>query len=239
MAARAGIQAALASVSHSNPSSSSVTPKDTAIPASASNEWAKNLDDKERLFVEGYLQTLNKLRAAEYAGFTFESARKHAYTIFNRPHVREAIEHLLRTRNGVTKAWLIDKLVAIIDTDLADVSDWDESGRADSIRAVLARVQKSGASRPIGRRGGLQTIGVSFYGPLRAVAGHRCSAAVTPRLKREPDGQSVACPPPNPLRDVRRDRRIARRDRPRVFDRDCVVSSGKYRCEQRGNPARI
>jgi phage terminase small subunit len=42
--------------------------------------------------------------------------------------VREAIEHLLRTRTGVTKSWLVDKLVAIIDTDLADVSDWDESG---------------------------------------------------------------------------------------------------------------
>jgi hypothetical protein len=40
--------------------------------------------------------------------------------------VREAIEYLLRTRNGVTKTWLVDKLVAIIDTDLADVSDWDE-----------------------------------------------------------------------------------------------------------------
>ena len=42
--------------------------------------------------------------------------------------MREAIEHLLRTRTGVTKTWLIDKLVAIIDTDLADVSEWDEDG---------------------------------------------------------------------------------------------------------------
>jgi hypothetical protein len=48
--------------------------------------------------------------------------------IFKRPHVREAIEHLLRTCTGVTRTWLIDKLVAIIDTDLADVADWDESG---------------------------------------------------------------------------------------------------------------
>jgi hypothetical protein len=39
--------------------------------------------------------------------------------------VREAIEHLLRTRTGVTKSWLVDKPVAIIDTDLADVSEWD------------------------------------------------------------------------------------------------------------------
>ena len=58
-----------------------MNPKDTAIPAVASDEWAKKLDDKERLFVEGYLQTLNKKRAVEYAGYTEESARKYAYTI--------------------------------------------------------------------------------------------------------------------------------------------------------------
>jgi hypothetical protein len=105
-----------------------VNPKDTAIPASASEEWAKNLDDKERLFVEGYLQTLNKRQAAEYAGYSHETAKRWAYEIFKRPHVREAIKHLLRTRTGVTKTRLIDKLVAIIDTNLADVCEWDEDG---------------------------------------------------------------------------------------------------------------
>jgi Terminase small subunit len=80
-----------------------VNPIDTAIPAGASEEWAKKLDDKERLFVEGYLQTLNKRQAAEYAGWSTESAKRHAYRLFNRPHVREAIEHLLRTRAGITK----------------------------------------------------------------------------------------------------------------------------------------
>jgi hypothetical protein len=53
-----------------------------------------------------------------------ETARRHAYAIFNRRHVREAIEHLMRTRTSVTKTWLVDKLVAIIDTDLADVSEF-------------------------------------------------------------------------------------------------------------------
>jgi Terminase small subunit len=92
------------------------------------DDWAKNLDDKERLFVEGYLQTLNKREAARLAGYTELSAARYAHEIFRRPHVREAIEVLLRTRNGVTKTWLIDKLVAIIDTNLADVSEWDEDG---------------------------------------------------------------------------------------------------------------
>jgi hypothetical protein len=58
-----------------------VTPKDTAIPAGASAEWAKNLDDKERVFVEGYLQTLNKRQAAE-SGYTHETAKRFAYEIF-------------------------------------------------------------------------------------------------------------------------------------------------------------
>ena len=105
-----------------------MNPKDTAVRAGAPDEWAKNLDDKERLFVEGYLQTLNKRQAAEYAGYSDASAKRYAYEIFRRAHVREAIEHLLRTRSGVTKTWLVDKLVAIIDTDLADVSDWDLDG---------------------------------------------------------------------------------------------------------------
>jgi len=63
-----------------------VTPKDTAIPASTSEEWAKNLDDKERFFVEGYLQTLNKRSVAKYAGYSSESAKRHAHEIFRRAH---------------------------------------------------------------------------------------------------------------------------------------------------------
>jgi phage terminase small subunit len=102
-----------------------VNPKDTAVPAGASEEWAKGLDDKERLFVEGYLRTLNKRQAAEYAGWSHESARRHAYSIFNRPHVREAIELLLQTRTGVTKTWIIDQLVELAQTKATDLYEWD------------------------------------------------------------------------------------------------------------------
>jgi phage terminase small subunit len=150
-----------------------VKPKDTAIPAGASDEWAKNLDDKERLFVEGYLQTLNKLRAAEYADYTFESARKHAYHIFNRPHVREAIEHLLRTRSGVTKAWLVDKLVAIVGTDLADVADWDGHGNiVFKASCNLTDEQKVAVSEIVQERTKLgSTLKVKLYDKLAAM-GH-------------------------------------------------------------------
>jgi hypothetical protein len=103
-----------------------VNPKDTAVRGSVSDECAKNLDDKERLFVEGYLQTLNKRQAARYAGYTDESVARYAYDIFNRPHVREAIELCLRNRTGVTKPWIVDKLAAII--NLADVGSWDADG---------------------------------------------------------------------------------------------------------------
>jgi phage terminase small subunit len=149
-----------------------VNPKDTAIPAGATDEWAKNLDDKERLFVEGYLQTLNKRQAAEYAGYTLESARKHAYTIFNRSHVREAIEHLLRTRTGVTKTWLVDKLVAIIDTDLADVADWDESGGLIfKASGELTAEQKVAVSEIVEERTKLgKTLKVRLYDKLSAMA---------------------------------------------------------------------
>ena len=102
-----------------------MNPKDTAVPAGASEEWAKGLDDKERLFVEGYVSTLNKRQAAEYAGWSHESARRHAYSIFNRPHVREAIELLLQTRTGVTKAWIVDQLVELAQTKATDLYEWD------------------------------------------------------------------------------------------------------------------
>jgi phage terminase small subunit len=99
-----------------------VNPKDTTV--LAADDWAKQLNDKERLFVEGYLQTLNKREAAEYAGYSRESARRWAYDIFNRPHVREAIELLLQARAGVTKAWMVDQLVELARTKVTDLYEW-------------------------------------------------------------------------------------------------------------------
>src|SRR5262245_54467060 len=89
----AGVLAGSAPIFPSNLSGTCGTPKDTAIPAVASDEWAKKLDDKERRFVEGYLQTLNKREAALYAGWSESTAKRWAYEIFKRPHVREAIEY--------------------------------------------------------------------------------------------------------------------------------------------------
>jgi phage terminase small subunit len=132
-------------VDSSDLSGASVNPKDTAIPADATDEWAKKLSDKERLFVEGYLQTLNKREAAKYAGYTQATANRRAFDVFNRPHVREAIEQLLQTRAGVTKAWIIDQLVEIAQTKATDICEWNEIGlrlknfdeiEADKIGAV-------------------------------------------------------------------------------------------------------
>jgi Terminase small subunit len=115
-------------VDASNLSGSGVNPKDTTIPAGASDECAKKLSNKERLFVEGYLQTLNKRQAAEYAGYTKAPANRRPFDVFNRPHVREAIELLLQTRAGVTKAWIIDQLVEIAQTKATDIYEWNEIG---------------------------------------------------------------------------------------------------------------
>jgi phage terminase small subunit len=146
----------------------------TAIPAGASDEWAKELDDKERLFVEGYLQTLNKRQAAKHAGYSKATAKRFAYEIFKRPHVREAIEIevLLRTRTGVTKAWLIDKLVAIIDTDLADVSTWDDDGNlVFKTSANLTAEQKVAVSEIIQERTKLgTTLKIKLYDKLSAMS---------------------------------------------------------------------
>ena len=149
-----------------------MNPKDTKPPSGG--DWAKNLDDKERLFIEGYLQTLNKRQAAEYAGYSHETAKRWAYETFKRPHVREAIEHLLRTRIGFTKAWLIDKLVATIDTDLADVSDWNEDGDlVFKTSGELTAEQKVAVSEIAQERGrdGARTFKIRLYDKLAAM-GH-------------------------------------------------------------------
>jgi phage terminase small subunit len=87
--------------------------------------------------------------------------------------VREAIEDLLRTRTGVTKAWLIDKLVAIIDTDLADVSDWDLDG--DLVfkgSADLTPEQKVAVAEVVQERArdGGRTLKLKLYDKLSAMA---------------------------------------------------------------------
>jgi phage terminase small subunit len=119
------------------------------------------------------LQTLNKRLAAEYVGYTESTAKRFAFEIFKRPHVREAIEHLLRTRTGVTKAWLIDKLVAIIDTDLADVSEWNEVGElVFKTSADLTPEQKVAVSEIIQERTKLgSTLKIRLYDKLSAM-GH-------------------------------------------------------------------
>jgi hypothetical protein len=88
--------------------------------------------------------------------------------------VREAIEHLLRTRTGVTKTWLIDKLVAIIDTDLADVCEWDEDGElVFKTSGELTAEQKVAVSEIAQERGrdGARTFKIRLYDKLAAM-GH-------------------------------------------------------------------
>jgi hypothetical protein len=92
--------------------------------------------------------------------------------------VREAIEDLLRTGTGVTKAWLVDKLVAIIDTDLAEVSNWDESGdpifKASADLTPEQKVAVSEIAKERTREG--STLKIKLYGKLSAVGAPRQAA---------------------------------------------------------------
>jgi hypothetical protein len=122
-------------------------------------------------------------QAAEYAGYTRSSQLRWAYEVFKKPKVREAIEHLLHTRAGVTKTWLVDKLVAIIDTDLADVSEWDKGGElVFKASSELTDEQKVAVSEVAQERGrdGARTLKIKLYDKLaaqvapRQVAQHAC-----------------------------------------------------------------
>jgi phage terminase small subunit len=149
-----------------------VNPKDTAIRASANPDWANGISDKERLFVEGYLQTLNKCHAAEYAGYTHQTASRYAYEIYNRPHVKAAIEKLLDARTGVRKEWLCDKLAAIINTDISDLCEWDDEGNVRFKGCHdLGSIEKFAIQEIVQERGkGNKSIRLRTYDKLAAMA---------------------------------------------------------------------
>lgn len=56
------------------------------------------LNVREQLFVREYLIDLNATQAAIRAGYSPKSAPKHSYLVFNRPHVKAAIEAAMAAR---------------------------------------------------------------------------------------------------------------------------------------------
>lgn len=62
------------------------------------------LSDRERRFVDSYLKTWNKTRAAMEAGYSAKTAGSVGFEIYNRPHVKEAIKERMEDHMGTDEA---------------------------------------------------------------------------------------------------------------------------------------
>jgi phage terminase small subunit len=131
--------------------------------------WAKDLTNRERVFVEEYLVDLNASQAFIRAGLdkhnSADSKRKRASEMLAKPAVCEAIEHLLQAR-GVTRTWVIDQLARIAHCNLSrfftfdgESITWKPHSELDpEDLAMLAEV-----SETVDAKSGIRIIGFKFH----------------------------------------------------------------------------
>ena len=86
-------------------------------------DWAANLTDKQRAFVEEYMVDLNGTQAAVRAGYSEDSARSIASENLSKPYIAEAVDKLLGERPGITRARIVDELARIGFAEDADPKD--------------------------------------------------------------------------------------------------------------------
>jgi phage terminase small subunit len=95
-------------------------------------EWAEELSDKERRFVEAYVISLNGKEAAIAAGMgrNPKSASEMASKLRKKPRVAEAISKLMNQRSGMAGVSVVNEIAAIAYSRITDYLKLDENGRA-------------------------------------------------------------------------------------------------------------
>lgn len=139
----------------------------------------KKLDQREQRFVEEYLVDLDPKRAALNAGYSKTTAASKAYQWVSngkvKPHVFDAVREAQAARSeqtGIDAAWVLNRLAAEADADLADLYDED------------------GALRPvhewpdIWRKGLVAGLDVEEIRADGAVIGHVRKLKLSDRIKR-------------------------------------------------------
>lgn len=84
------------------------------------DEEIKLPNKKEQAFIDSFVTCLNKCRAAVDAGYSESTARQRGYEIYNRPHVKTAIEIKLKQRTITADETI--KLVS--DMSQSDLSEY-------------------------------------------------------------------------------------------------------------------
>lgn len=111
--------------------STKIAGREAAIERGAKTDapiWASTLSDREYIFVEHYLQTLQLNEAALAAGYSKSSAPKMAWDLIRKPHIREAIDVALQERFNTSKASIIEKIAQMAFFNPGNVLSWDDKG---------------------------------------------------------------------------------------------------------------
>ena len=92
---------------------------------------AKKLSEKKRVFVEGYIVSLNGAKAARDAGYPEKTAAVRASQLLTEPDVREYIDKLLAARSKRTQISadrVLEELARVAFLDPRSIMNTDESG---------------------------------------------------------------------------------------------------------------
>lgn len=136
--------------------------------------WAKNLSDRQRVFVEEYLVDLNQTAAYKRGrlddGSSTETAiRMAASRMVARPEVATAIETLLQER-GVTRLWVIDQYARMAHVDVTEVVDAKGMLKVDSFDDLEPDVRKmiAGVEATFDAKGFQTGTKVTFHNDRKA-----------------------------------------------------------------------
>lgn len=99
-----------------------------SVPTPTKPDWAQNLTNKQRCFVEEYLVDLNGTQAAIRAGYAKSGAAVEAHRQLRNAKIAAAINEALAERTGITRMRIVDELAAVAFTHIGELLTWDELG---------------------------------------------------------------------------------------------------------------
>lgn len=125
---------------------------------------------KQERFVEEFLLDLNATRAAERAGYSGSSAKKHCYALLKKPEIAEAVRKAMEQRSErtqITQDRVLWELAAIAFAKVTDHTCVGEDGvvRVIPTEGLSEQQRKAIAGIKVGRYG----VQVSNYDKVRAL----------------------------------------------------------------------
>jgi len=104
----------------------------------------RKLTDKQSLFCEFYVDTLNQTKAAELAGYSKVSARSSGNDNMKKPEIRAKIEQLFREKN-ISKDEVTNILIKLAKTDISDYTEQVTLPNGDIKQYVnIEKIKKEG-----------------------------------------------------------------------------------------------